>query len=677
VITASWRQVVWIGWLCATTALAIPWFRYHTGIFYTIDPGLYWLLQAALPLGLIAAVAYSRLRSRGFWRYEPAALLSVPVLFGAIYDPLAMLVTVGTLAGALALGGAALRRMGLEPEIALAGLAGFGVLSCVLFLLGLIEGYRVWIFVLLLAAALLGFRRDLMEQGARIRRTLQAWGQAEDVRAAHLGGLMFAAFVLVVLACLVWLTPAWNGDSIRFHLPLIRSYLGSHSLDVPETIPYGYNPQGFEVLAVLPYALGGLGAAQALGPLFFLFALLIAYQLGRSCGIERPWAVIGTILGASIPFLHWSGVVFKNDLALAAYELGALLCYLRWRERRNFRWIVAGTFFMAMSFGVKHVAIFAALPLSLLFGNAVLRQKRRVVSAFAVLLVFACFGLFWHARTYATKHSLVYPYDASAAVRLPHPEMNPLERALRYVKIPYWVHSSGKRLFESPSTQPAGIVLLLLAPLPFLRWRDRRYRGSVAVLWFFVLAYYLYWGGVLSVLRYAIAPALLFAVLAAGGLAYKPRWSVSLCSTAALVFAIPVLVVMELAPAQIPFFVKRTDGGGFLRATLPPYGAVAFLNNHARPQDRIASVGNWAAAYAPNPDLFDHVYRTERRYTPADVVHILAKAPARYLILPNSSNLGELEAAAGASFALNRMYTDGDFVVYGVTARIPVARRHP
>ena len=142
------------------------------------------------------------------------------------------------------------------------------------------------------------------------------------------------------------------------------------------------------------------------------------------------------------------------------------------------------------------------------------------------------------------------------------------------------------------------------------------------------------------------------------------KWLSLSAMTGALIFGLPVTIILEMAPAQIPLLLKQIDGATFLKRTLPPYAAVESLAKRASPSDRVASVGDWAVAYAPNPANFWHLYRDKRRYQPADVQRILRDSQGRYLILPNSPNLAELEAAARQSSGLERLYQDKDFVLY-------------
>jgi hypothetical protein len=160
----------------------------------------------------------------------------------------------------------------------------------------------------------------------------------------------------------------------------------------------------------------------------------------------------------------------------------------------------------------------------------------------------------------------------------------------------------------------------------------------------------------------------LFVVLAALGamrLNRQPRWAAVAAIGLAVVFSLPAIVIMELTPAQIPYLLKRIDEGEYLRRTLTSYRAAEYVNRHAAKEDGIASVGNWAAGYSLDPARFDHVYRTDGQYDPADVATVL-QGERRYLILPQRGNLGELEKAAGEGRRLTRVYSDEAFVVYSL-----------
>lgn len=670
--SAQVAGALWTFWLIAAIFAVIPRFRFHLDIFRSISFPLYVFLSVALAVAGVCAALYVKLRVRGLWRREPAILLGIVGLFGLVYDPLAFAVMLWIAAVALSCGARTLRALGLDTEPALAGLCGLGLLSCGMFVLGLMHGYRTGILLAILTVLTVALHRSLWDQVHAIRRIGRVWAGAPELKSSSVGLAMFFAGILVIFACLVWLTPTWFGDSIQYHLPLVLSYLKSHSIAVPEVNPYGYYPQGFEVLAVLGYALGGQEAAQGIEPLFFLIGVALLICIARACGMPRPWAIVGSVLAVSTPFLHWTGVVLKNDIAMSAFQLGALLCYFRWRESRSFQNILLGTFFLAMSFGIKYVALLGAVPLVILYAVALARTKHRFRWFVTAAAIFICAGLAWPLRTYLIKGSMTYPQQASLAVKITSaPTTNTGLAILSYVSLPYRLFVEGKRYFESGTNTPLGIGLLLVAPLWFLRVRDPSTRRAERILWFFVALYYVYWAMVGIVLRYAITLVMLLCLLAAARLGRMPTWSINLCLGATFIFAVPVLAIIELAPAHLPFFAKRIDASEFLRRSLPPYDAVHFLKEHVSPETPVASVGNWAVAYAPDPSRFDHVYRTDRVYSATDVESLLKGTDAEILILPNGANLGELESAARMYRSLQRIHTDPDFIVYRLSAFRP------
>jgi hypothetical protein len=659
-LNMQWIGVAWGAWICAVLAFTFRASVQNLDIFRQVDPNLYLLMLAALGVSIPVATAYHFVRRRAFWRWEPIALPIAFVLLCAIYSPSGVLVTLWMLAAAFATGRFATSTFGTQADLALSTLAGFGIFSLLLFVLGISHAFYPWVFALLFTIPSLLFWKRFGELAVELRAMRSGWLNDPDMTAPHVSVAIFAAIVLALITAATLLTPAWNGDTIQFHLPLMRVFLSAHALTVPAAIPYGYFPQGFEVLGTAAYALGGQAAAQFVSPVFFCLAGLVLYRIARGCGICRSWALVGLVLGVSIPFVHWTGSVTKNDLPVAAYLFAALLCYFRWRETELFRWILAGAFFIAMSLDVKYVAIFGVIPWSMACAYALWRQPRKFSRAASIAAIVVALSLMWEARAYLATGNPFFPFYAGTALQRNEGRLN--HRMAKLLTVPYDVHFHGKRNFQSPTQNPMGIVLLLLAPLWLLPRPSGAPQRMEGALWLFVIVYYTLWTFEAAVLRYAVAPVLLLAVLGAARLALFPKPLAIAALGAALLFSIPDLILIEMAPAQIPLFLKRIDAATFLRATLPPYGAVEFLNQHAAPSDSIASVGDWSAAYAPNPAKFHLVYLGKRIYSPSAVLELLQPAD-RYLILPSRPNLAELESAARQDRRLTRLYQDPHFVV--------------
>ena len=104
------------------------------------------------------------------------------------------------------------------------------------------------------------------------------------------------------------------------HLPSAMFYSAKQALVPLAGLDYSYFPQGFEVLMTAAHLFAGQAAAQMISPTFFGLTAFFVFVVARECGLARAPAIAATIFGTSIPFLHWTGSVAKNDIALALFQ---------------------------------------------------------------------------------------------------------------------------------------------------------------------------------------------------------------------------------------------------------------------------------------------------------------------------------------------------------------------
>src|SRR5260370_9393561 len=130
---------------------------------------------------------------------------------------------------------------------------------------------------------------------------------------------------MIITASMVMLAPALHYDVNVVDLPLAHYFASQHALRAPAFLSYGYNPQGVEVLMTVGYIFGGDAAAQMLPPVFFALTLMLAYRIGRVCGLERFASFAGVVFVAPTPLIHDDRTVAKNDLTLAIFAVSALL----------------------------------------------------------------------------------------------------------------------------------------------------------------------------------------------------------------------------------------------------------------------------------------------------------------------------------------------------------------
>ncbi|MGA2326316.1 MAG: hypothetical protein ABSH05_08505 [Bryobacteraceae bacterium] len=678
---ARFAAAAWLVWLGVAVALTLRPFLWHIDYFKHPGARFYPLFLAAILAAALAAPLYQRMRRSGFWRYEPALLAGASLAALVFYEPRATLATAWIFFTCYAVGRLLRKKLGLQPggfaeEVSLSAAIGLGALMCVLFAMGLCGWYYAWAFVLLLGLADLLAYREFAGLWLALRGFQRAW--SETRQAGGWQGVLLTGFAACFILCgtMVILAPSLTFDVLWTHLPAAETYAAQHSSQPMPLNHYSYFPQGVEVLMTLGYSLGGQAAAQMLPPIFFLLSLLIAIPLARACGAERFSALAGIVFAASIPFLHRTGSVAKNDLTVAFFVLAALDCYLLWRDSGRFGWIRLGVFFLAMGAGAKHTVVFGLVSLGPLYLHATWRQTRRLRAAASLAAVFAVFGLLWQARSFALTGNPFYPLGMHLAVFGPdeRPHLDWKSAALRYVRMPWTLHFEGERHFESPSSNPLGIFFVLFAPAWLLARRARANANERACLLFCGL-YLLYWAGLVDWPRYAVAPLILLVLLTVrrlmqfySGSARWVRGSITAAAAYCLLFALPAVMIMEINAPQFRLFARKIDKTGYLREALATFGSLEFLRTSRIGQDQVLALDNCSAAYAPDPRRFDCLLSGGSLDLGEAVLSGLRQRDYRWLVLPRNEVGLSVERRVGAAQPATEVYRDAHFAVFRLGA---------
>jgi len=672
----------WLAWLAAAFALTLAPFLWHLDYFKHPGARFYPIFLAALVAAALAAPLYQRLRRGGFWRHEPALLAGLPLAAGLFYEPRATLVVAWIFLTCYAIGRFLRRKLGLNPsgfaeEIGLSAGLGFALLLVALFIMGACGWYYWWAFALLLALADLVTIREFGGLWPALGGLNRAW--SETPQAAGWLGLLLTGFSACFILCgtLVVLAPSLAYDVLAKHLASALAYSAQHSWQPLPFDSYTYLPQGVETLMTLGYSLAGQAAAQMLPPIFFLLTLLLLIRLARACGSDRFSALAGILFAASIPFLHWTGSVAKNDLAVAFFILAALDCFLRWRDSGRFAWILLGVFFLASGASVKHTILFGLISLAPLYLYAVWRQPRRLRAAASIVAVFAVFGLLWQARAFALTGNPVYPFELHQALHAPpeRPHLDWPAAALRFAKTPWTLHFEGRRHFESPSPNPLGIFFVLFAPA-WLLGRRARANANERVCLLFCGLYLVYWAALVDWPRYAIAPLALLAVLTTRRLmafyadsGRLVRLSIHFAAAYALLFALPVTMILEINAPQFRLFARQIDKAGYLRETLVSFPSLEFLRARRIGQDLVFALGNTSSAYAPDPRRFQCFLSASLPDPAAAVPARLGERDFRWLILPSDEIGRAVERGLAHARPVTEVYRDPYFAVFRLNAR--------
>ena len=674
---------IWTTWLILCVASTWELFVWHLEYFKNPGPEYYRVILATLPLLALLIGVYCFFRRKVLWRFELAALGLLLASLLLIYSPVAAFVVLGILIACHGAGRAAFEKLDLGPvsraeDLTLSTALGLGLLMFVLFVLGLCGLYQPRVLGAIFVAAVLLCFRHVKALTASSRALNRAWASSDELRLPMIGVAVSFAGVFLVLGVLVSLAPSVAHDPVVMHLPSAMFYSAKQALVPLADLDYSYFPQGFEVLMTAACMFAGQAAAQMISPALFGLTALLVFAIARECGLSRAPAVAATIFGASIPFLHWTGSVAKNDMAFALFQLAALHCYLRARRSPAPNWLRLGVFFVASSFAVKHSALFGAVPLAVLYVHLLWKRGRLLREAIIMAGIFAVFGLCWQARTFALTGNPVYPIQWHYAVEALRPDSMraPDAMSIPYYQIPWRIHFDGMleglpaAAFESPLSNPMGLFLVVCLPVWVLVRRASK-NSLEPVCLAFSAVYFLYWGAVWPVLRYAIPLILVLVVLTAGRL-----WALSLnlprlagrvtelALAYCLAFALLGTMIIEVNAAQLRLFAGKIDENQYLREVLVPYPSLEYLRDHSAAGDRTLSINNCVRTYAADIDSFRCIFVQDDGLGPGQVAKAFRESEYELLILPEDK-LGEaLRKIIAAGHPLNRIYRDSHYSVY-------------
>ena len=378
--------------------------------------------------------------------------------------------------------------------------------------------------------------------------------------------------------------------------------------------------------------------------------------------------MVGLVAAASIPFLHWTGSSFKNDFLLALYQMGSLYCFLRYREQLRDHWIYLGVFLLASSFGVKHTAAFGGVPLGLLYLTVTWRRPRLLAICFVVGLTF---GFHWHARTYQLTGNPLYPRSADDAGERVLPRRGSRRpTAILYLTYPWMTHFEGGKSFESPSENPCGFFLVLFAPLAL--WvRRKQWNAAEMICVFTVFGHLAYLGYVWLIIRYALVPFCILAMLTTSRMMSFYESSGRLVKGSLLgalaysfLFALLPTMITEINAPQLLYFTGRLDREQYLAKTMRYQPSIRYLWENVPHDAVILSINNAARGYAPSPGRFHFVAAKGRTQSVVrTTTWYMAEHHYDYAVVPTMMGLNFREMIADR-YEAEPEHTDPEYTVF-------------
>ena len=303
-------------------------------------------------------------------------------------------------------------------ELAVKTAAGAALWSLIWFFLGVAGLYGAPAAVVTLASGLvlagLGFRR--IREAKDESRVPQKPSGLDTL-------LLVLIAVPLVLAFVAALAPPIAKDTLLYHFAVPKVFVAQGSNTFVEGNIASYLALGTEMHVVWSMLLGniisprvGEAAAGATTFLFFPMLLVATFGWAREIGISRTWALLATLIVATVPTAFYVASSGYIDIALALFVTLAVYALTCWWKVQTTGSIALIALFLGAALSIKLTAVFvfAAFALIILLRARGAEHAGKVVlGGVAALLLAGAIASPWYLRTWAATGSPVFPFYMS------------------------------------------------------------------------------------------------------------------------------------------------------------------------------------------------------------------------------------------------------------------------
>lgn len=496
--------------------------------------------------------------------------------------------------------------LGILEEIALLTPVGLGVVILLLFALGtlgfLSPGPVLGCLGLLLALALWRFKPPPPRSNSTPGSVL----------------VLAATIILLTPVVLTPLTPPWDSDEIRYHLPYALHFVEQGAITPDLYLRYPFFTLNINLLYVLALMIGDDVTTHFMHLMLGLLAALNLYCLALRLS-DAVTAYSATLLFLTLPIVTRLSASAYIDLGLACFTFAAIVCLARHGERRRPALMICAAFLFGIGLGSKYLALAYLLPVAVWAWY----HSRSIRRTLLFLSIATIIGLPWYVYNavhtgnpitpFAGELFGVWPWRAEgAAAHSRHLDKLGFGHSpLALLKLPYNLVANHWD-FSSPS-----IPWILTAVFPCLLslpWMERKQRPFAVLLlaailiWFFSAQEIRYLAAFLPLWCY-FSVWFLSRLFAHAGRAALPRKWTGRASRPLLTTSSGLVLILVLYhyysnqrlvfPDEAVYLISNREA--FLKKRLPDYGLIDYLRNSEIENRKIYHMGNGALlAYVRN-----------------------------------------------------------------------------
>ena len=201
--------------------------------------------------------------------------------------------------------------------------------------------------------------------------------------------IWLAIFLILVSEVVLSMVPPTARDELTHHLAIPRLYANAGKIIEVPIAPYSYFPMLLDMLYT-PWVYWGYDSVPKLihGLFGFLTGLLLHAYLSRR--MNAVYGLLGFFFFISVPVVLRLSHLAYVDLGTMFYATAALLCLLRWREKKDsWRWLVLAALSAGFAAATKPNGLVAFFLSFCLFVFMLVREPSRGTKTIFELACFA------------------------------------------------------------------------------------------------------------------------------------------------------------------------------------------------------------------------------------------------------------------------------------------------
>jgi len=293
-----------------------------------------------------------------------------------------------------------------HEKVLFATVTGFGIISVILFFLGIVHLYYRITIIVLLILSIIFLNKGMIWTLSNLKNIIMEIITLKGRTITH----FFKILLLLFIICNLFFsfTPEVQWDSLVYHLTVPKIYVEQNSIVEIAYDYHSYFPKLTEIFFIIGETLSLDQFSKCFMFLFNLFLILGAYVFCRDKWDKEVAIIVATIL-YTIPIMAIYQPTTYNDIAMTLFLFYACIAFLKSKKERS--WVYICGIMIGSAAATKIISISMLGFFSIYYFISVKKRiKFRLADIIIIILMCLLIVTPWLTLAYVQTKNPVYPF---------------------------------------------------------------------------------------------------------------------------------------------------------------------------------------------------------------------------------------------------------------------------